>query len=93
MTKTKIEVEQGSLPGMGDRAIAELNQLATNYAKLRDQRIALGMREVELREQIRQLMHRKKKTHYRHGRIEIDLKPEGEKVKVKIHSEDDDNEE
>jgi len=84
---------QKSLEGMEDREIEELEALADQYAKLRDKRMKIGIEEVSLRETIRTTMKRHKKTHYRREAIEIDLVPEGEKVKVKIHKEGEDEDE
>jgi hypothetical protein len=87
----KKEVEQGSLPGMQDTAIAELDQAAKDYAKKRDRRMALFVEEIDLKAELLTLMKQNKKSHYRHGDIEITIKPEAESVKVKIHKDGEDD--
>jgi hypothetical protein len=47
--------------------------------------------EVAAKAKVSDLMHANKKTHYKHGNIVIDLVPEGEKVKVKIKPEDEED--
>ena len=49
----------------------------------------LTEQEVELKEQVRELMHAQKRKHYRYKNIEIALEPEGEKVKVRVRSDGD----
>lgn len=84
---------QTALPGMEDRAIAALQDAAMSYAEIRDQRVALSAQEVELKNQLLDLMHGYKKTHYSHGNVVIDIVPEKETIKVKIKKADDMSEE
>ena len=84
---------QAPLPGMEDRAIEALQDKAMSYAELRDQRVALSAKEVELKQQLLDLMHGYNKKHYQHGNVVIDIEPEGEKLKVKIKRADDMSEE
>jgi hypothetical protein len=75
-----------ALPGMEDRAIQGLEKLATEYAGIRDERIALNAQEADL------------KKRYAHDGIEIELiAPSGEEdVKVRVpkkKAEDEDDEE
>ena len=78
------------LPGMEDRAIAPLEQVAVAYAEIRDQRIALNKEEKSLKDTARRLMHKYKKTVYKHDGVEIRLVPGEEDVKVKVRSADAD---
>lgn len=80
---------QTSLLGMADRKIAALQEAALSYAECRDQRIALLDQESELKQELLDLMHKHKKTHYVYGNVAIDIVPEGEKLKVKIKSADE----
>jgi len=83
---------QSSLPGMDDRAIRALNEAALSYDDVKKERMKLTEQEVELKEQVRELMHAQKRKHYRYKNIEIALEPEGEKVKVRVRSEGDEEE-
>jgi hypothetical protein len=69
---------------MEDRAIKPLEDLAAEYADIRDRRMALSAEEVQLRTRTIQLMHKHKRTEYRHDGIEILLVPGDETVKVKV---------
>lgn len=95
--KKKAAVKKGprqtSLPGMEDRRITALDNAALSYAEIRDQRMDLSKSEVEAKSKVSDLMHANKKTHYKHGNIVIDLVPEGEKVKVKIKPEGEEDDE
>lgn len=78
---------QESLPGMQDRRIKVLEDLALDYADLRDQRIALGIDEGTVKQRLLEAMHREKKSEYHRANIHITVKPEGEKLKVRIKDE------
>jgi|SRR5437660_7853345 len=80
---------QSSLPGMDDRAIRALNEAALSYDDVKKERMKLTEQEVELKEQVRELMHAQKRKHYRYKNIEIALEPEGEKVRVRVRSDGD----
>jgi hypothetical protein len=84
--------KQKELPGMEDRSIADLNQAALDYAEGRDERMELTKKEVELKTALIAMMHRHGKKTYKYEDIEIELVPEGEKVKVRIHKEKDEGE-
>jgi hypothetical protein len=75
---------QGSLPGMEDRAIAELEALAEDYADVRDKRMSLTTKETELNDELLVMMKKYKKSEYHHGDVHCWLKSTDEKVKVKI---------
>jgi hypothetical protein len=72
------------LPGMEERAIKPLEEIAAQYADIRDRRMALSEEEVALKTKAIQLMHKHKKTEYRHDGIEILLVTGDETVKVKV---------
>lgn len=88
MVKAKVQASkkkaQPRLPTMEDSAITELNQAALDYAEGRDERMEMTKREVELKTKLIALMHKHGKTTYVYEDIEIELVPEGEKVKVRI---------
>lgn len=75
---------QKPLPGMEDRAVEVLDDAALRYDEVKKARMKLTVQEVEAKKQVADLMHAKKKKHYQHGNIVIDLVPEGEKVKVRV---------
>ena len=77
------------LPGMEDRAIKPLEEIAIAYAAIRDQRIALNVEEKSLKDSARRLMHKYNKTVYKHDGVEIRLVPGEEDVKVKVRAADD----
>jgi hypothetical protein len=87
-----------ALPGMEDRAIQGLEKLATEYAGIRDERIALNAQEADLKKRVRAEMKKHNRTRYAHDGIEIELiAPSGEEdVKVRVpkkKAEDEDDEE
>ena len=77
---------QADLPSLEDRAILALEALAEEYVDIRIKRMALTTQEVDLKGRIRTEMHKQKRTHYAHNRIEIEiLLPDGEdRVKVRV---------
>jgi hypothetical protein len=77
---------QRSLPGMEDKAVRSLDNLALRYDEIKKARMKLTEQEVESKEDLRDMMHKLKRNHYRHKNIAIDLVPEGEKVHVKVDS-------
>lgn len=79
---------QKSLPGMQDRRIAALEDAALKYADIRDMRMGWSRREVEAKKKVQDLMHEQNRTHYERGYIEIDLVPEDERVRVRVHDRD-----
>lgn len=96
--KPAKEVKKGPrqqrLPEMEDPKIAVLEDKALAYAEVRDERMALSSREVELKGQLLDLMKAQKREHYKHGNIKIDIVHEKENVKVKVKnaSEEDEDE-
>jgi len=82
-----------NLPGLDDRVIKPLEDIAAAYADVRDRRMALNKEEAELKTAALALMHKHGKTVYRHDGIEIQLEPGEETVKVKIQKKADEDEE
>ena len=82
--KAKRTPRQGTLKGMEDRALQELEALAEEYAEIRDNRMELNEREVDLNDQLLALMKKHKKSEYHHGEVHCWIKATDEKVKVKI---------
>lgn len=76
------------LPGMQDPEIEELEDAAREYANIRDDRVLLLGKEVELKEELLGMMKKHGKTVYIHDGVEIKLVHEKESVKVKVVKED-----
>lgn len=73
------------LPGMEDRAIKPLEDVAAAYAEVRDKRMELNKEESELKQHALKLMKKYDKTIYKRDGIEIRIVPGEDEVKVKIH--------
>lgn len=84
VTEIKKGPRQQRLPEMEDPKITVLEDKALAYAEVRDQRMALSSREIELKGQIMDLMKAQKREHYKRGNIKIDIVHEKENVKVKV---------
>ena len=82
--KAKKGPRQSTLPGMEDRALAELESKAEEYAGIRDRRMRLTEQEVELNDELLALMKKYKKAEYHHGEVHCWVKATDERVKVKI---------
>lgn len=76
--------KQKALPGMDDRRLDDLHEAAEEYADIRDQRMALTPKEVELKSNLLKLMKRHGKKSYHFNGLEIDVIVESEKVRVHI---------
>ena len=74
---------QQRIPGT-EAEIDELDDLASEYANIRDQRMELNRQEAALKQNLLTMMHRHKKTSYHHDGIEIDIIQEEETVKVSV---------
>jgi hypothetical protein len=72
------------LPGMEDRGIKALDDVADNYADIRDERMDLTRREHELKVLALKLMKKHDKTIYKHDGIEITVIPGEDDVKVRV---------
>lgn len=77
------------LPGMDDRALGDLEQIALDYADVRDDRMALTKSESELKQQAIALLKKHHKTHYRRGGIELTLVPGEDTLRVRVKRDDD----
>jgi hypothetical protein len=88
---TTTRPRSAPLPGMEDRAIKPLEDVAAEYAEIRDSRIDLTQREHALKVHALRLMKKYEKTIYRHDGIEITVVPGEDDVKVKVKKADDDD--
>jgi hypothetical protein len=75
---------QARLPEMEDPEIEELESAAEEYASIRDERMALTEKEVPLKAELIELMHKHNKTSYVHAGVDVKLIVESEKVRVRI---------
>lgn len=95
--KAPKEVKKGprqqQLPEMEDRKIEALEDKALQYAEVRDERIGLSSKEVELKGNLLDLMKAQKREHYHRGAIKIDIVHEKENIKVKVKAADDEDNE
>jgi hypothetical protein len=80
---------QKELPGMENKHLEDLEETATDYAEVRDKRMALTRRETDLKDVLLTLMKRHEKTVYRVEEMEIRVVAKDETVKVKILSDED----
>ena len=91
--KEAPEVKKGprqkQLPEMEDNKIEALEDIALNYAEVRDERCGLSQREIELKSQLLQLMKAQKREHYHRDSISIDIVHEKENIKVKVKAGSD----
>jgi hypothetical protein len=74
---------QSRLPGTVNN-IEELDELALAYAAVRDERMALGRQETELKDKVHACMTAHKLKNYKYGEVEINIVPAEEDVKVKV---------
>jgi len=81
---------QKELPGMEDKHLEDLETAATEYAEVRDKRMALTRKETDLKDILLTLMKRHQKTIYRVEEMEIKVVAKDETVKVKILDGDED---
>jgi pyruvate formate-lyase activating enzyme-like uncharacterized protein len=77
------------LPGL-EGAIAPLEEIAANYAEVRDRRMEVGREESQLKQQALALMKKFDKTVYKRDGIEIRLVPGEESIVVKVKKAKDD---
>jgi hypothetical protein len=81
----KVMVD-GELPGMETEKDPDLIRAGKAYNSVKKQRMKLTITEVERKALLISMMHDRKLTHYRYGKLTIDLET-SEKLRV---SEDDD---
>ena len=80
----KAKPKQQDLPGMEDRALEPLENLAEKYVDVRDQRMELTRRESQMSADLLAMMHKYEKVEYHHGEVHIWVKVTEEKVRVKL---------
>jgi hypothetical protein len=78
---------QTELPGMEDKHLEDLENMARDYAGVRDERMALNRTESDLKEKLLALMKKHDKKMYRVEEMEIRVVVTEEKVKVRILEE------
>lgn len=77
--------KQPDLPTMeGHDSIPELDDLGEEYADIRDKRMELLKKEVDLKAKLLETMKKHNFRSYSHDNIEITVKSEAEVVKVKL---------
>lgn len=81
------KARQARLPQMDDAKIEELHGLSEVYVEARDARIKLTTQEVAAKDDLISAMHRHDKKGYRFQGLVIELKPEGEKLRVRVEEE------
>jgi hypothetical protein len=77
------KAKQARLPGTEDNRLKELDDLAMQYAEVRDERMELGRKEIVLKADLLAKMKALKKKSYIVDGIEINVAEE-ETVKVKV---------
>ena len=80
---------QQRIPGTEDAKIDALEEIAEDYASIRDQRQLLTVQEVDLKSKVLDLMKANGKEHYRRNGVEITITHEKESVKVRVKKADD----
>ena len=85
--KATVTPRDRDLPGMEDRAIKALEDLAFTYADLRDQRMALNQEEAALKAKLLVAMKQHGKERYLRGKIRIRVLAK-ETVKVRVPKPD-----
>lgn len=79
--------KQGRLPGTEDPKIQEIHEAAEAYVDVRDKRIALSQKEGEVKKDLLAVLHKHKKKTYHFEdddeSLDIEIVPEGEKLKVR----------
>jgi hypothetical protein len=84
--------KQKALPGMEDHAIKPLENIAAEYAEIRDKRMELTREEHDLKANALKLMKKYGKTLYKHGGVTIQVVEGEPDVKVKIKKPGDEEE-
>jgi hypothetical protein len=88
MAKAKSQ----DLPGMEDRGIPELEEVAVAYADIRDRRIELNREESDLKKNTLALMKKYDKTIYIRGEVDIRVTEGEPDVKVRVKKPKDESE-
>jgi hypothetical protein len=88
--KKQKKPKQMRIPGTEDAKIDALEDLAEEYAGVRDQRMALSANEVDLKGKLLLAMKTNNKEKYKRDGIEIRIVHEQENVKVKVKKGEED---
>lgn len=81
-----------TLPGVGEERDAELTKLAEKYVEKRDERMALGKKESELKQQLIGAMKAAHRRSYYDEEANLSITLENQtKIKVKIGGEEQDD--
>src|SRR5215813_13445957 len=83
-TRKRGRPRNQELPGLENRLLKPLENVATEYAEIRDERIALTEREVALKREALNLMRKYNKTVYRSNGVEIVVVPGEDSVRLKL---------
>ncbi len=86
MAKSKT-LKDKALPGMEDVRIKALEDIAHEYADIRDRRMGLNTDEANLKQRALKLMKKHGKTVYKRAGLEIRVVPGEENLKVKVKAE------
>lgn len=78
---------QTGLPGIQDAKITAIENLALDYAEIRDQRQELSKQESDLKQALIKLMHKAGKEEYKRNGISVVLQVEEETVKVRVRED------
>jgi hypothetical protein len=85
----RTRAKSQALPGMEDHAIKPLEEIAEQYAEIRDQRMELTQSEHTLKINALKLMKKYGKTIYRHNGVEILVIAGEDDVKVRVRKADE----
>lgn len=83
----RVIPRQQQLPGVEDNKLAAIENLAMDYAEIRDQRQELSKRESELKQDLLKLMHKLNRKEYKRDGISVIVEVEEETVKVRVRAE------
>ena len=89
MTEAEPEPKPKQKSMFPDRKIEQLHGLAEKYVDVRDERMGLTEKEVELKEGLLALMKKNKKQVYKYDGLEIRVVHSDESVKVRISKKDE----
>lgn len=79
----KKRATQPRLPEMADSKLDELHNTALHVAEISDTRRQLALEEKEVKGELLGLMHHYHKTKYKFEGVEVEIRPEEIKVRVK----------
>jgi hypothetical protein len=87
----KSKPKQERIPGTENK-LQDLHDAAIEYAQIRDERMACGVQEKDKKSELLNLLKKHKLEHYEYEDVEITLVHEAEKVKVRVHGKEEDEE-